>query len=71
LGDTAVKIDQQKWISEVGAVIRVTTDPGRRDSAEAAQRHGLDASRYAALCVLQYLLDHHGDDLEVVSHGAN
>jgi hypothetical protein len=62
-----MRIDQGRWLEDVGTIIKVIMVTDAEANEVRARKVGLDLPAYAALTVLQYLVDHHGRDLKVIA----
>jgi len=64
-------IAQHEWLEQVGSLLRVIMETQRATYEPQAARMGMDLATFAAFAVLQYLVDHHGEEVEVVAEGRN
>jgi hypothetical protein len=66
-----MRIDKHRWQEEIGRLLAGILIDQRVFAQEQADFAGISLADYAALAVLQYLEDNHGDDLEVIEHNVN
>jgi hypothetical protein len=66
-----MRIDTHEWMADVGALLFAIFVSDRDQYQASADKEGLSLIDYAAACVLQYLQDHHGDELELIDHDVN